>query len=117
MNPTTFTISIIVLVVLVMGVAFLLYKSDFRLTKLKATLGFVEAEMERQASDDEDESNTTEKGKETPQFVQEATDGGQIEKAEINTTDASGASATQRARGKDSKLTNVKINIKHDENK
>ncbi|PID85934.1 MAG: hypothetical protein CSB13_05555 [Chloroflexi bacterium] len=112
MNPAMTLISIVILLVMIGGAAYLLYRSGFRLTKLKAKLGIVDAEIERIPPPDHETTKENEDVNTSPaQFIQKATDGGTIEKARIKGKADSGARAEQRASGKGSRLHDVKIDI------
>lgn len=110
MNPVILLIiSAVVVVVLVSVAAYLL---GFRLTKLKAKLGIVEAEMTRKPASGMEGSGKDASQPESHSFSQKATDGGVIRKSSIEAPASSSANASQRAAGEKSRIDDSHIKIK-----
>lgn len=109
MSYSTIIIWLLILIVVIAVVAYLLRKAGFTVNKIKAMIpGVVEVEAERSSGTPPDSASSTGS---PAQFTQEATDGGEINKARIKAPADSSAGASQKASGKDSKLDDVKIEL------
>lgn len=111
MPPMLIVILVLIVLAIIGGLAFALYKTGFRTTKVKIKTGLVEAEMERTPDQPGDSGQETPTGDAAPaQFSQEASGGSEIRKSSIEALADSPASASQKA-DDDSRLEDSHIKL------
>lgn len=111
MQPLHWMILGVLVIVLVIVVAYLLYKSGFRLTELKLKWGIGEASMKREPGDKHTPAAEAEKPPPAGRFSISARDGGVVENAHIKAPADAPAEVTQEAEGKGSKVKNSRIEL------
>lgn len=111
MQPLSWIISGVLVVVLVLLVAYLFYKSGFRLTELKLKWGIGEASMKREPGKPASPAAKEQEPSAVSQFSQEASGGGVVEDASIKAPADASVQATQKAEGEGSKLKKVRIDL------
>jgi Tfp pilus assembly protein PilE len=107
MSPTLVTIAILAIVIIIVALAYILYRARFRITEITAKTGPLEMKMERTPTTD-----TSAEPSPPAQFSKEATDGASVENATIEASPDATASAKQKAEGPGSRLKDVDIRIK-----
>ncbi|GIK56893.1 MAG: hypothetical protein HND44_05975 [Chloroflexi bacterium] len=111
MQPLSWIILGILIVVLVLLVAYLFYKSGFRLTELKLKWGIGEASMKREPGDKKAPAVTAEKLPGPGHFSQQTSDGGVVEGSHIKAPANAPVEVTQEAKGEGSKVKNSRIEL------
>lgn len=106
MNSATITI-IVVGIVVVVVIAWLLYKAGFKVKEVTAKAGPLEAKMER----DTGVNSRTEMPTSRTEATQEAMDGGRIKDSTIKAPAESGAKLKQKAEGDESSITGSSIEL------
>jgi hypothetical protein len=108
MKSTTIIILTVIVLLVIGGVAFLLYKANFRATKLKVKTPLIEADLERKSSEP-----STATGQTPARTIarQTATEGGVIRKSTIEAPAAAGADLSQEAKGAGSRVDDSEIKL------
>jgi hypothetical protein len=110
MDSSLITLLVIVVLLVIAGLAYAVYKAGFRAKKVTVKTPVFEAEMERKATDDSPAAPTSTQPA-PAQFTQQATDGGVITKARIQAPADTSTSAHQKAEGEGSRLDDAQIKL------
>jgi Tfp pilus assembly protein PilE len=112
MSLTLIAVLVLIVLAIIAGLAFAVYKAGFRTTKVKVKTGLLEAEMERtpaQAADGTPQTPSAELAA-PAQFRQEAIRRSKIRKSSIEAPAGAPASASQKAED-DSSLEDSHIKL------
>jgi hypothetical protein len=107
MSPTLIAVLILGALIIIVMIAFALYKAGFTLDKLKVKLGMVEAEASRKKPS----SGKKAAPPTGPKIRQQTKEGGVITKSGITAPATSAAEIDQQAQGKESKIGESPIKL------